>query len=95
MKIRKVNKLSKVLAKKGFVKDPEKDHHKFYYLYVDGKKTHIHTYLSHGINEYGNELMAEIKKQLKFKSSNDCDRFFDCPMTKEKYIEHLKTNGEL
>ncbi|MGE8535157.1 MAG: hypothetical protein ACN6OJ_11295 [Chryseobacterium sp.] len=52
MKARKVKDLMKVLKKKGFELNPEKDHHNFYYLMVDGKKSSIYTYFSHGKTEY-------------------------------------------
>jgi len=38
MKPRKTKDIQKVLEKKGFVLEPEKDHHQFYYLVIDGKK---------------------------------------------------------
>lgn len=93
MKVRKVKDLEKVLKKKGFILNPETDHHKFYYLHIDGIKYPIYTYLSHGIDEYGNELMSAIKKQLKFDNTKNLENFFDCPLTKEKYIKLLKDNN--
>jgi len=90
MKVRKVKHLEKILKKKGFVLDPQIQHHRFYYLHIAGKKYPIYTYLSHSIGEYGRDLMGEIKNQLKFDSSVNLDKFFDCPMTKEKYIEMLR-----
>jgi hypothetical protein len=90
MKVRKVKHLEKILKKKGFVLDPQIQHHRFYYLHIDGKKYPIYTYLSHSIAEYGKDLMGDIKNQLKFDSSANLDKFFDCPMTKEKYIEMLR-----
>ena len=95
MKVRKVKNLEKTLKKKGFVLDPQIDHHRFYYLYIEGKKYPIYTYLSHSIIEYGKELMGEIKKQLKFDSSSNLDRFFDSPMSKEKYIEMLRNQNHI
>jgi hypothetical protein len=90
MKVRKVKNLEKALKKKGFILNPEIDHHKFYYLHINGIKYPIYTYLSHGIDEYGDNLMSEIKKQLKFDTTKNMENFFDCPLTKEKYIKMLK-----
>jgi len=90
MKVRKAKYLEKILKKKGFILDPEIYHHNFYYLHIDGKKYPIYTYLSHSIDEYGDPLMAEIKKQLRFDKAVNLEKFFDCPMTKEKYIKMLK-----
>ncbi|WP_034695500.1 hypothetical protein [Chryseobacterium sp. JV274] len=95
MKARKVKDLMKVLKKKGFELNPEKDHHNFYYLMVDGKKSSIYTYFSHGKTEYATSLMQMIKRQLCFQNTKTAEDFFDCPLTKEKYIEILKEQGDL
>jgi len=95
MKSRKTKYLKKVLKKKGFELNPKKLHHEFYYLEIDGVKQHIYTYFSHGKSEYGSNLMGRIKKQLKFDTSANAERFFDCPMDKEEYIKLLKTLGEI
>lgn len=95
MKPRKTKEIQKVLEKKGFVLEPEKDHHQFYYLLIDGKKQAIKTYFSHGKKEYDKFLMGQIKKQLKFKETEKAEDFFDCPLTKEQYIEMLIELGEI
>jgi hypothetical protein len=95
VKPRKAKDLQKVLMKKGFVLYPEKDHHQFYFLVIDGKKSAIKTYFSHGKTEYDKMLMSMIKKQLKFSETSKAEDFFDCPMSKESYIEMLRANGEI
>ena len=89
MKNRKVKDLQRVLQKKGFALYPEKEHHQFYYLVVDGKKTAVKTYFSHGLKEYGDNLMQLIKKQLRFSTTRQAEDFFDCPMTAEQYVALL------
>ena len=95
MKPRKTKDIIKVLKKKGFVLEPEKDHHQFYYLIIDGKKQIIKTYFSHGKDEYDKFLMSKIKLQLKFKETQKAEDFFDCPMSKEQYVEMLTELGEV
>ncbi len=95
MRTRKVKKLVKVLNAKGFVCYPEKNHHQFYYLEIDGIKQNIYTYFSHGKSEYGSSLMGQIKKQLKFLETSKAEDFFDCPMSKEQYVEMLRINQEI
>lgn len=95
MKPRKSKEIQKVLQKKGFILEPEKDHHQFYYLVIDGKKQNIKTYFSHGKQEYDKFLMSQIKKQLKFIETNLAEDFFNCPMSKEQYIEMLKSNKDI
>lgn len=89
MKQRKTKDLKKVLLKKGFELNPQKSHHEFYYLKIDGKKHNIYTYFSHGKKEYGSSLMSQLKKQLKFKNTKTAEDFFDCPFTKEMYIQMI------
>jgi hypothetical protein len=95
MKPRKTKDIQKVLEKKGFILEPEKDHHQFFYLMIDGKKQAIKTYFSHGKKEYDKSLMNQIKKQLKFIETEKAEDFFDCPMSKEQYIQMLKENGDI
>jgi hypothetical protein len=91
MRARKPLDIEKALLKKGFIKESD-SHHNYYFLTVDGKKTDLYTYLSHGKNskEYGSNLMDKVKKQLRFKDSNKAENFLDCPMTSIQYIEMLK-----
>lgn len=97
MKSRKVSNIEKALLKKGFIKNKGKDHHSHYYLYIDGKKSHIYTYLSHGSksSDYDKYLMNKIKNQLKFNDSNKAELFFDCPMSGEQYLEMLESQNEI
>lgn len=95
MKVRKTKELVKVLKKKGFELNPEKDDHNFYYLIVNGKKTSVFTFFSHSLSEYGDSLMLKMKKQLRFENTKDAEDFFDCPLTKEKYIQLLKNQGDV
>ena len=95
MKVRKTKDLQRVLQEKGFVLDPEKAHHQFYFLVVDGQKTTIKTYFSHGLTEYGDPLMQLIKKQLRFSQTRQATDFFDCPMSGAEYVTLLRAAGEV
>lgn len=95
MKPRKNKDIQKVLLKKGFILEPAKDHHQFYYLVIDGKKQAIKTYFSHSKKEYDKFLMNQIKKQLKFRETEKAEDFFDCPMSGQQYIEMLVELGEI
>ncbi|MBI3193409.1 MAG: hypothetical protein HYZ34_02955 [Ignavibacteriae bacterium] len=95
MKVRKTKDIIRVLKQKGFEQFPEKQHHHFFYLVINGKKQHIHTYFSHGLNEYGEKLMSIVKKQLRFRETSTAEGFFDCPISGEDYIEMLRENGEV
>ncbi len=95
MKVRKTKEIKTALQKKGFVLEPSKNHHEFYYLKVDGKKHAIYTYLSHGLKEYSSPLMAQIKKQLRFSDAQKADDFFDCPLSASEYVQMLKDSGDI
>lgn len=95
MRARKSKDIQAVLERKGFVLHPDKHHHQFYCLHHNGKKQAIKTYFSHGKREYDSNLMSIIKKQLKFTDTETAERFLDCPMTKEQYIEMLVAIGHI
>ena len=95
MKPRKTRELYNTLLKKGFYEDTIRSSHKFLILKIDGKKVNVKTFFSHGNKEYSPSLMSKIKNQLKFKSSNEAEDFFDCPMSEEDYIKMLRKNGTL
>jgi hypothetical protein len=95
MKPRKTKDIQRVLERKGFILEPAKDHHQFYFLVIGGKKQVIKTYFSHGLKEYSKSLMSLIKKQLKFKETEKAEDFFDCPMSGEQYVEMLIEQGDI
>jgi len=95
MKIRKARDIKSVLLRKGFASEPSKGHHNFYCLKIDGKEHAVYTYLGHGLKEYSAALMAQMKKQLKFRETEKAEDFFDCPLSSEEYIRMLKANGDL
>lgn len=96
MRPRKVKDVVSVLKKKGFVDDKD-THHAYYYLWVDGKRTTVCTYMSHGTkgSELGQSLMGSIKKQLKFDDNKLAENFFDCTFTKDDYSEMIRAKGLL
>ena len=96
MRPRKSKDIAGPLRKKGFLEKAGGSHHAQYYLLVQGKKTHIKTYLSHGKGmEYSSGLMKAVKKQLCFKEDADAERFLDCPMSGEEYVALLRKQGDL
>jgi len=95
MKARKTKELQRVLQAKGFELNPDKAHHQYYFLVVEGKKTAIKTYFSHNGADYGVNLMQQVKKQLKFQDTKKAEDFFDCPMSAEQYVAMLRELGHL
>lgn len=74
------------LINKGFIL--KQSHHKKYTLYINGKRTSIYTFISHGIKEYGDILLNKIKKQLHI-SREQLDKLIECPLKEEDLIKIL------
>ena len=75
------------LRKKGFAAN--QTHHTQMWLVVDGKQSHIHTFLSHGIDEYGDLLLGKLAKQLKLRRAEALN-LIDCPMSEADYLKNLR-----
>src|SRR5262245_44663657 len=82
------------LLKKGFVETSGGDH-RYFYLWVDGKKTGIHTYVSRGTKykELGEDLVTAIRKQLKLGTKQQLLDLVACPMGIPEYVQHLMDSG--
>ncbi len=52
------------------------------------------TKLSHGINEYGDDLLYMVKKQLGL-TKPQLINFVNCPLTERAYREHLVKTGKV
>jgi len=80
------------LNKKGFVQD-EKDH-KFFYLFVNNKKTSIFTKISHGESEIDDSLIGLMAGQTRLRKKGFLD-LIKCPLSFEKYVKILQENGNI
>lgn len=91
MKPRSAREVSSALQKKGF--ETEESHHTYYHFRFQGHDIGISTRISHGENELGRPLLGQMKRQLKFDSSSEFERFVNCPMSVDDYVDHLKKKG--
>ena len=82
--------VTKALKKKGF--EESNGDHKFLVLHIDGKKSQVHTKISHGAKTYTGQLMKMLKDQLRV-GNTELRGLLDCPMSHEQYVEYL--NGKL
>lgn len=88
----KTKDIKSALLKKGFRSDNR--HHEYLWLYVGDRKTGVMTWLSHGRSEYGEDLLAKVKKQLGVSKK----QFFDlvgCPLNYETYVALLVKSGRI
>ena len=87
MNPRKAKDIQSALLKKGFRED-NRDHH-FYFLWVGNKKSSVRTKISHGIEEYGIELLKRVSEQLHL-TNKELNDLLDCPLTLEGYVRLLR-----
>lgn len=80
------------LQRKGFRKRQGGD--KYFHLYVDGKKTAVFTFVSHGEREIHDGLLAQMAKQTKLVKKEFID-LVDCPLTEEEYLKLLRERGHV
>jgi hypothetical protein len=92
MKPRKTKDIDNRLKRKGFKE--EKRDHTFYFLYYNNKKTSVYTKISHGISEYGNNLLTQMAQQLSLTNS-ELNKFLDCPLSYENLIQILKIKNRI
>jgi len=83
----KTRKIDSALKEKGFMAK-ERDH-TFYFLVINGKQTKIHTKLSHGSKEYGDQLLSVMRKQLGLDNVVELKDLINCPMSEDQYVELL------
>ncbi len=92
---RKTRKIISSLTKKGFSARKGKSKHIKYTLYVNGKKTSVFTWISHGLDEYDDQLLNAMKKELHLESSQEFDDLIDCPMSEDILISLLVKKGAI
>jgi hypothetical protein len=84
------------LGGKGFV-SKRSGHHIYLYLYHNGKKTHLYTYVSHGkeAEQVGNDNQHAMKRQLGLDTMRQVRDLVNCPMTQPQYVQTLVQAGRL
>ena len=92
MASRKSDAIREALLSKGF-RYRETDH-TFLVLYVGGKQSSIRTKISHGIKEYGDDLLAKMCHQVHLRKA-DLLSLVDCPMSHEQYVATVAASGHL
>lgn len=86
----KVREVLRGLEKKGFLRS-EGDH-TFLIFYVNGKKTSIHTKVSHGSDEVDDHLINRMSIQVRLEKKKFVE-MVNCPFSSEDYLKELKTQG--
>lgn len=89
---KKTREIEEALLSKGFMKEDKK--HKMFFLYYGDKRTSIYAMTSHGIKEYGENLLAKMAREIKL-NRNELDDLIECPLQKDDFIEKLKKDGHI
>ena len=92
MKSCKTRDIAAALLKKGFVE--RSSHHKMFFLFIDGKISGVHTFLSHGVKEYNTDLLAKMRNQLHL-SGKELEDLIQCPLSGVDYANLLVERGVL
>lgn len=89
-------RIESALSSKGFIEDRAGDHRFFHHEY-EGRRTGISTRISHGsgYKTYGDTLLSAMRKQLELDSVAQLADLVNCPMTRDRYNEHLRGKGLL
>ena len=86
--------IERALLRKGFSLDADGDHRRLV-LYVEGRQTQVRTKISHGNQDYGDDLLSKVRKQLHLTSKAELLDLVDCPMGGAEYLQVLREQGIL
>jgi hypothetical protein len=92
MTSRSTRDIERALLRKGFIR--EDTHHRFLILLGPSGDEAARTRLSHGIREYGDDLLAKVADQLRLSKRELLDPI-DCRMSGEQYVALLSERGAL
>lgn len=90
MATRKAREIKEGLTKKGFIA-VQRDH-PYLFFSVEGRKSGIHTKISHGNKECGDNILSLVARQLRI-TTKQLDDLLDCPMRYEDYLAILRTKN--
>lgn len=69
-------------------------HHKFLRLFRGTEPQPVQTFLSHGSKEYGDQLLAQVARQLHLTKA-ELLRLIDCEMSGEDYMTLMLERGHV
>jgi hypothetical protein len=85
--------LRKCLLDKFQFSEVEKTKHEAVALFIDGKQVAI-TCFSRSWDDIDDGMLGNIARQL-WVTSRDLRKMYDCTMTREDYLQHLRNSGHL
>jgi len=94
MPVKERNTVSSGLQKKGFIIEDDRDHKYFFYHSKNGKRTKVHTKISHSpkYKTIGDNLIALMSRQCGLSKADFID-LIDCPLDRDGYEKKLQDQG--
>lgn len=89
----KVRDVESALTQKGFQEAPNRDH-RYFFFYVDGKKTRVNTKISRSDSEIHDRNCSLMARQMKLTNRQFRD-FVDCHLGLQEYTRLLTQNGHV
>jgi len=62
------------------------------HFYMGEKKTSVRTKFSHAADMYGDNLLGQVRRQLRLNRAQ-FDELMECPMGEAEYAEGLRQQG--
>ncbi len=89
-----IDTIKESLRKKGFVETEGGKHNKWFF-YHNGKRTSAHIVFSRTpkMKNFDDSLLNFAKSELKLKTNGDVKDLWNCPMSREQYVEKLISYG--
>jgi hypothetical protein len=84
--------LINVLLRKGFEK--VETHHTMLWLVIQGRRTSIHTWVSHGQRKLDDRLLRLVARELHL-SRAELLKFVECEISYEDYVRRMVDRGHL
>ncbi len=84
--------LINALLRKGSEKS--ETHHTMLWFTVQGRRTSIHTWISHGQRKVDDRLLRLVAKELHL-SSAELAKFVECELSYDDYLRRMITRGNV
>ena len=94
----KPERLKRSMIKKGFAFKEGGNHTKFIFVHTTPGKVPVTTIMSrggHGKDAIGPALASRMRRELGFDTLEQLERYEECVLTEEEYVDILKANGTL
>lgn len=89
----KARDVESALKQKGFQEAPKRDH-KYFFFYLDGKKTSVNTKISHSDSEIHDQNCSLMARQMRL-TNRQFKEFISCNLSLEEYTKLLTQNGHV